>query len=90
MEEAAEYGNALDRIQQSYNPRGTCPIPPKKNRLTVAFRAGEKVFKGTTHEQPALTYLSSIVSDRPVRARMGSHEVSGRPGGIGLQQLAVS
>jgi len=28
----------------AYNPRWSCPIPPKENRLTVAIRAGEKVF----------------------------------------------
>jgi uncharacterized protein (DUF1684 family) len=34
----------------AYNPNFSCPIPPIENRLTVAVRAGEKVFEGTTHE----------------------------------------
>jgi uncharacterized protein (DUF1684 family) len=35
---------ALGHIQHFYNPRWSCPIPPKENRLAVAIRAGEKVF----------------------------------------------
>jgi uncharacterized protein (DUF1684 family) len=34
----------LGYIQNSYNPRWSCPIPPKENRLKVAIRAGEKVY----------------------------------------------
>jgi uncharacterized protein (DUF1684 family) len=41
---------ALGYIQQAYNPRWSCPIPPKENRLSVAIRAGEKVFEGAAHE----------------------------------------
>jgi hypothetical protein len=41
---------ALGHIQHSYNPRWSCPIPPKENRLKVAIRAGEKVFEGAGHD----------------------------------------
>lgn len=34
----------------AYNPNWSCPIPPKENRLTVAIRAGEKVFEVAKHE----------------------------------------
>ena len=28
----------------AYNERWSCPLPPAENRLTVALRAGEKIF----------------------------------------------
>ena len=34
----------------AYNPNWSCPIPPKENRLTVAVRAGEKVFQAEGQE----------------------------------------
>ena len=41
---------ASGHIRYSYNPNWSCPIPPKENRLTVAIRAGEKVFESEGHE----------------------------------------
>jgi len=40
----------LDNIQYGCNDKWSCPIPPKENRLMVAIRAGEKVFKQDGHE----------------------------------------
>jgi len=42
---------AKKRRQHSYNPRWSCPIPPKENRLKVVIRAGEKHFPGALHEK---------------------------------------
>ena len=39
----------LDRIQQGYNDRWSCPLTPAENRLQVAVRAGEKVFHAAGH-----------------------------------------
>ncbi|HEY4722134.1 MAG TPA: DUF1684 domain-containing protein [Anaerolineae bacterium] len=36
----------LDKTQQAYNDRFSCPIPPQENRLKVRIEAGEKKFKG--------------------------------------------
>ncbi len=35
----------LDKTQQPYNDKWSCPIPPKENRLKVRIEAGEKNFK---------------------------------------------
>jgi uncharacterized protein (DUF1684 family) len=40
----------LGYIQQLYNDKWSCPVPPAENRLKVAVRAGEKVFEGAAHE----------------------------------------
>ena len=54
--EPAAEGKFLVDFNVAYNPycayniNWSCPIPPKENRLTVAIRAGEKVFEGATHE----------------------------------------
>ncbi len=32
----------LDKIQQPYDDKWSCPIPPKENRLKVRIEAGEK------------------------------------------------
>jgi uncharacterized protein (DUF1684 family) len=34
----------------AYNQNFSCPIPPKENRLTVALRAGEKVFHAESED----------------------------------------
>ena len=40
----------LGYIRHSYNDKWSCPLTPAENRLTVAIRAGEKVFEGAGHE----------------------------------------
>jgi len=41
----------LDNIQHAYNDKWSCPVMrPTCGRLTVAGRAGEKVFEGAIHE----------------------------------------
>ncbi len=39
----------LDKTQQLYNDKWSCPIPPKENRLKVRIEAGEKKFKDSEH-----------------------------------------
>jgi uncharacterized protein (DUF1684 family) len=40
----------LGHIQQSYNDKWSCLVPPAENRLKVAVRAGEKVFMSAAHK----------------------------------------
>jgi len=35
----------LDKTQQPYNDKWSCPIPPQENRVKVRMEAGEKNFK---------------------------------------------
>ena len=35
----------LDKTQQPYSDKWSCPIPPKENRVKVRIEAGEKNFK---------------------------------------------
>ena len=30
----------------AYNPFTTCPVPPPQNRLSIAIRAGERIYRG--------------------------------------------
>ncbi len=39
----------LDKIQQPYNDKWSCFIPPKENRLKVRIEAGEKNFEHSEH-----------------------------------------
>ncbi|MBI2511451.1 MAG: DUF1684 domain-containing protein [Opitutae bacterium] len=34
----------------AFTPFATCPLPPKENRLPIRVTAGEKVYRGETHE----------------------------------------
>jgi uncharacterized protein (DUF1684 family) len=34
----------------AYNDNWSCPLPPSENRLKVAIRAGEKLYRGASHE----------------------------------------
>jgi hypothetical protein len=39
----------LDKTQQPYNDRWSCPLPPQENRLGMRIQAGEKKFKDDDH-----------------------------------------
>ena len=55
IEKSVPSGRYIVDFNKAYNPPcaftqfATCPLPPPQNRLPVSIKAGEKIYRGSTH-----------------------------------------